>query len=304
MNQNNMAYHRPVLLNESIEGLKIKPGGTYVDLTFGGGGHSRLVLEKLGKKGRLFAFDQDPDAKGNAGNDKRLVFVNANFRYLRNFLRYYEVPGVDGILADLGISSHQIDHPERGFSFRSEAAIDMRMNPSSGKSAADILNEYREEELSGIFRVYGELKNAREVARAIIKQRSTGRIVTTGDLDKALAHLVPHKNRSKFLARVYQAIRIEVNEEMEALEEMLVQTGSSMLKGGRLVVITYHSLEDRLVKNYMRSGNIRGTLEKDFYGNPQTGWKLINRKVIVPGEDELEQNSRARSAKLRIAEKI
>ena len=299
-----MAYHRPVLLNESIEGLNIKPRGTYVDLTFGGGGHSRLVLDKLEKKGRLFAFDQDPDAVQNAGSDRRLVFIQANFRYMRNFLRYHEVSGVDGILADLGISSHQIDQPDRGFSFRSEAALDMRMDPSSRKSAVHVLNEYPEKELARIFREYGEIKNAGRVARTIVGGRSEGSIGTTGDLEDVLGHLIPQQTRSKFLARIYQAIRIEVNEEMDVLKEMLMQTADWLNPGGRLVVITYHSLEDRLVKNFMRSGNTEGKVEKDFYGAPQTEWRQVNRKVIVPEPGELKENNRARSAKLRIAEKI
>ena len=299
-----MAYHRPVLLNESIEGLNINPKGTYIDLTFGGGGHARLVLEKLGKKGRLFAFDHDPNAVQNAIDDQRLIFIAANFRYLQNFLRYYGISHVDGILADLGISSHQIDRPERGFSFRAESRLDMRMNPASRKTAIEVLNNTPEEQLYGIFREYGELKNTGRVVRSILSARKESPIETTGQLETILADLVPQQNRSKFLARVYQAIRIEVNEEIDALGEMLVQTAGAMSAGGRLVVITYHSLEDRLVKNYMRTGNLEGELEKDFYGKPQTPWKLINRKVIVPGEEEIAENKRSRSAKLRIAEKI
>lgn len=304
MNQNNMAYHRPVLLNESIEGLNIQPKGTYVDLTFGGGGHSRQVLEKLGKKGKLIAFDQDPDAVRNIQDDQRLIFVRANFRYLRNFLRYHEIAEVDGILADLGISSHQIDQPDRGFSFRADSRLDMRMDPSSRKSAVEVLNETPENDLYRIFREYGELKNTGTVVRSILEARKSGVIHSTAQLEEILGDLVPGQNRSKFLAKVYQAIRIEVNQEMEALAEMLEQTAGCTARGGRLVVITYHSLEDRLVKNYMRSGNTAGTLKKDFYGNPETPWKLINRRVITPGEEELKENNRARSAKLRIAEKI
>lgn len=304
MNQNNMAYHRPVLLNESIEGLNIQPKGTYVDLTFGGGGHSRQVLQKLGKKGKLIAFDQDPDAAHNTGDDHRLIFVRANFRYLRNFLRYHGIEQVDGILADLGISSHQIDVPERGFSFRADSRLDMRMDPSSRTSAVEVLNETPANDLYRIFREYGELKNTGAVVRAILEARESGKIESTAQLEEILADLVPPQTRSKFLAKVYQAIRIEVNHEMEALEEMLEQTAGCMAEGGRLVVITYHSLEDRLVKNYMRTGNTAGELKKDFYGKPETCWKLINRKVITPGEEELKTNNRARSAKLRIAEKI
>lgn len=304
MNHKIMAYHRPVLLNESIEGLNINPKGTYIDLTFGGGGHARLVLEKLGKKGRLFAFDQDPNAGENAIDDQRLVFIAANFRYLQNFLRFYGVSHVDGILADLGISSHQIDRPERGFSFRANSRLDMRMNPASPKTAIEVLNNTPEERLYGMFREYGELKNTGRVVKSILSARKESPIETTGQLETILSDLVPQQNRSKFLARVYQAIRIEVNEEMDALREMLVQTAGVMKTGGRLVVITYHSLEDRLVKNYMRTGNLEGELKKDFFGKPETPWKLINRKVIVPGEEEIAENRRSRSAKLRIAEKI
>jgi 16S rRNA (cytosine1402-N4)-methyltransferase len=304
VNHNNMAYHRPVLLNESIEGLNIKPKGTYVDLTFGGGGHARIVLEKLGKKGKLFAFDQDPGAGQNILDDKRLVFIRANFRYLRNFLRYYGVAQVDGILADLGISSYQIDQPERGFSFRSDNRLDMRMNTSSGKTAVEVLNDTPEEDLYRIFREYGEIKSTGRLVKTIITARKQSPIETTGQLETVLSDMVPQQNRSKFLARVYQAIRIEVNEEIDALREMLVQTADYIGSGGRLVVITYHSLEDRLVKNYMRTGNLEGEVKKDFYGRPETCWRLINRKVIVPTAQEIAENNRARSAKLRIAEKM
>lgn len=299
-----MAYHKPVLLSESIEGLNIKPKGIYVDLTFGGGGHSREVLNKLGNKGRLLAFDQDHDAKGNLPDDKRVTFIEANFRYLRNFLRYHNISEVDGILADLGISSHQIDKPERGFSFRTNSKLDMRMNRSSGYTAAKALNESSENELIRIFRTYGEINNAGRVARTIVAARKNQTIATTDELEIALANLIPKYNSSKFLAKLYQALRIEVNQEMEALEEMLVQTLQLISTGGRLVVISYHSLEDRLVKNYMRSGNLKGDIEKDFYGKPLVPWKLINRNVIIPSDEELAENKRARSAKLRIAEKI
>ena len=299
-----MPYHRPVLLKESIEGLNIQPKGTYVDLTFGGGGHSRKVLEKLGKKGKLIAFDQDPDAEANIPGDKRFLFIRANFRYLRNFLRYHGITEVHGILADLGISSHQIDQPGRGFSFRADSVLDMRMNTSAGRSALEVLNEAPEEDLHRIFRDYGEIKNTGAVVRSVMKAREHTELRSTKQLEEILGKLVPQQNRPKFLAKVFQAIRIEVNQEMEALTEMLEQTGDCMAEGGRLVVITYHSLEDRLVKNYMRTGNTAGDLKKDFYGNPETNWKLINRKVITPGEAELKENSRSRSAKLRIAEKI
>lgn len=302
--QNKMAYHRPVLLNESIEGLHIQPQGVYVDLTYGGGGHSRLILEKLGKKGRLLAFDQDPDAARNVIKDKRLQFVRANFRYMQNFLRYYGIEKVDGVLADLGISSYQIDEPERGFTFRTDSRLDMRMDPGTERSAADVLEKYPEDALFRIFRDYGELSGAKRMAHALAEARKEAPLDSSGRLESVLGTLVPARKRSKILAQVFQAIRIEVNGEIEALKEMLLQTGRWITSGGRLVVISYHSLEDRLVKNYMRSGNLEGTVEKDFYGTPQTGWKLISRKVIVPGEDEIQDNSRARSAKLRIAEKI
>ncbi len=304
MKLNNMAYHRPVLLNESIEGLNINPKGIYVDLTFGGGGHSRLVLENLGKKGRLFTFDQDPDAQQNLTNDKRLIFIQANFRYMRNFLRYHKISKVDGILADLGISSYQIDQPERGFSFRTESELDMRMNPSSRKSALNVLNEYPEDDLYRIFREYGELKSLGRIVRAIIIARETETIKSSTQLENVLGDVVPTHTRSKFLAKIYQAIRIEVNDEVDALKEMLVQTAGCMNPGGRLVVITYHSLEDRLVKNYIKAGNLEGEIKKDFYGQPESCWKMINRKVITPAEAELEENRRSRSAKLRIAEKV
>ena len=299
-----MAYHRPVLLSESIEGLNIKPKGIYVDLTFGGGGHSREVLRNLDKKGSLVAFDQDTDAEENLPNDKRITFVKANFRYLRNFLRYHDISKVDGILADLGISSHQIDKPERGFSFRANSKLDMRMNLSSDFTAAKILNEYAERDLIRVFRTYGEITNAGRIANVIGAARKSNPILSTVDLENALGKLVPKHNASKFLAKLYQALRIEVNKEMEALEEMLEQTLPALATGGRLVVITYHSLEDRMVKHYMKSGNLQGDVEKDFYGKPLVPWKLINRSVIVPTDEELAENNRARSAKLRIAEKL
>lgn len=299
-----MGYHKPVLLHESIEGLNIKPKGSYVDLTFGGGGHSREVLKKLGKNGRLIAFDQDQDAEVNVPDDKRVIFIGANFRYLRNYLRYHDMEKVDGILADLGISSHQIDRPERGFSFKSDALLDMRMDVRSRKSASQVLNEYTRDELVKIFREYGELNNAKALAYALLEARQEGTLETTGDLERALKKFIPRGQPSKFLARVYQALRIEVNREMESLGEMLLQTNGCLLERGRLVVITYHSIEDRLVKNYMRSGNLEGTIHKDFYGNMKSPWKLVNRSVITPSEDEIEVNNRARSAKMRIAEKI
>ena len=299
-----MGYHRPALLHESIEGLNIRPGGIYVDLTFGGGGHSLEVLKKLGKKGKLIAFDQDQDALSNVPEDKRITFVGANFRYLRNYLRYHAIEKVNGILADLGISSHQIDSPGRGFSFKSETELDMRMDVRSKTTATRVLNGYTVEDLMRIFRTYGELGNARALAEAIDQSRKKRKLVTTGDLEETLKRFIPKGQPSKFLAKVYQALRIEVNAEMESLSEMLLQTSGCMKPGGRLVVITYHSIEDRLVKNFMRSGNLEGILKKDFYGRPKTPWLLVNRSVITPSDEELAINNRARSAKLRIAERL
>ncbi len=299
-----MGYHRPALLHESIDGLEIRPGGIYVDLTFGGGGHSLEVLKKLDKKGRLFAFDQDEDALANVPEDKRVTFVGANFRYLRNYLRYHDVEKVDGILADLGISSHQIDIPERGFSFKSDAGLDMRMDVRGKTTAAEVLNTYSVEQLSKVFRSYGDISKAWALATAVESARMERPIESTGDLEETLKKFIPRGQPSKFLAKVYQALRIEVNAEMDALKEMLLQTTEALSTGGRLVVITYHSLEDRLVKNFMRSGNLEGEINKDFYGNPQTPWKLVNRSVITPSSEELEANNRARSAKLRIAERV
>jgi 16S rRNA (cytosine1402-N4)-methyltransferase len=299
-----MGYHKPVLLHESINGLNIKPKGNYVDLTFGGGGHSREVLNKLGKNGRLLVFDQDQDAEANVPKDKRIIFVGANFRYLKNYLRYHAMERVDGILADLGISSHQIDRPERGFSFKSEALLDMRMDVRSRKSAFHVLNEYTRENLTTVFRTYGELTNAKAIAEAVLETRKVKLLKTTSELERALERFIPKGQPSKFLAKVYQALRIEVNREMESLSEMLVQTSDCLVGGGRLVIITYHSIEDRMVKNYMRSGNVEGIIHKDFYGNIKSPWKLINRSVITPSKEEIDKNNRARSAKLRIAEKI
>jgi len=298
-----MGYHKPVLLNESIEGLHIKPEGSYADLTFGGGGHSLEVLKKLGKNGRLVVFDQDQDATANVPDDQRIIFVGANFRYLKHFLRYHAIDKLDGILADLGISSHQIDQPERGFSFKSDAALDMRMDVRQRRSASQILNESTGEELARIFKAYGELGNAGALASAIVEAREQSSIETTGDLERILHRFIPKHQPSKFLARVYQALRIEVNGEMESLGAMLMQTAGCLNEGGRLVVISYHSMEDRLVKNFMRSGNLEGTIEKDFYGHVRTPWKLVNRSVITPSEEEIGENNRARSAKLRIAER-
>lgn len=298
-----MGYHKPVLLNESIDGLNIKPEGSYADLTFGGGGHSLQVLKKLGRNGRLVVFDQDQDAAANVPDDQRIIYVGANFRYLKHFLRYHAIDKLDGILADLGISSHQIDQPERGFSFKSDAALDMRMDVRTRRSASQILNESTGEELTRILKAYGELGNAGVLASAIVEARKDSRIETTGDLEKILQRFIPRHQPSKFLARVYQALRIEVNREMESLGAMLMQTAGCLNEGGRLVVISYHSMEDRLVKNFMRSGNLEGKIEKDFYGHVRTPWRLVNRSVITPSEEEIGENNRARSAKLRIAER-
>ncbi|MFH0759560.1 MAG: 16S rRNA (cytosine(1402)-N(4))-methyltransferase RsmH [Bacteroidota bacterium] len=298
-----MGYHKPALLHESIHGLNIRPEGIYVDMTFGGGGHSLEVLKKLGKKGRLLAFDQDHDALANVPDDKRFTFIGANFRYLRNYLRYHDIEKVDGILADLGISSHQIDKQGRGFSFKSDAELDMRMDVRGSMTASRVLNEYTVAGLAKIFWKYGELANGKALAVAIDNSRKQKKLQTTGDLEDALNRFIPGNKPSKFMAKVYQALRIEVNAEMEALGEMLLQTPESLKQGGRLVIISYHSIEDRIVKNFMRSGNLEGNLAKDFYGQPQTPWRLVNRSVIIPSPEELEVNNRARSAKLRIAER-
>jgi len=299
----NTTYHIPVLLSESIDALNISPQGTYVDVTFGGGGHSREILKRL-TSGKLVAFDRDSDAEANKIDDNRFIFVRNNFRFLHNFLRYNNIEKVDGILADLGVSSHHFDEAERGFSFRQNAEIDMRMNKDSDFSAAKLLNTYSESELQQVFRDYGELDNAYAIARIIVGQRDNRQIKTIDDFLNTIKPVTPKKDENKFLAKVFQALRIEVNQEIEALEQLLVHSLKSLKNQGRLVVITYHSLEDRLVKNFMRSGNTNGKIEKDFYGNVNTPFKLITRKSIVPSDLEVEKNGRARSAKLRIAEKI
>jgi 16S rRNA (cytosine1402-N4)-methyltransferase len=296
-------YHEPVLLEESIEGLNIRAGGTYVDVTYGGGGHSRRILEIL-KGGKLIAFDQDEDASLNLIDDKRLIFVRHNFRYLRNFLRYNRVEKVDGILADLGVSSHDFDVPERGFSFRFEGKLDMRMNQATSLDAAKIINEYDESRLGEIFREYGEIRNWHLLAQTITSVRTNGNIDSTSQFLKVIEPCVPVKIEKKYLARVFQALRIEVNNEIGVLTEFLESTHDVLKSGGRLVVISYHSLEDRLVKNYMRSGRVDGELKEDFFGKTVSPFKLINKKIICPGEDEIIRNPRGRSAKLRIAEKI
>ncbi len=296
-------YHIPVLANESIAGMNLYPDADVVDATYGGGGHSRLIINKL-EGGRLFAFDQDLDAAVNVIDDKRLCFIRHNFRYIKNFLDYYGVQKVDAIFADLGVSSHDFDVPERGFSFRFDGKLDMRMNRNAKVDAAKIINEYNEEELTTIFRMYGEIKNARHLASVVCKKRNEKPIKSTFGLKEAIAECTPGKIEHKYLAQVFQALRIEVNEEMEALKEFLNSSLQLLRPGGRLVIITYHSLEDRLCKNFMKAGNFEGKVEKDFYGNISSPFRLINRKVIVPGEEEIKKNNRARSAKLRIAEKI
>ncbi|HKL31385.1 MAG TPA: 16S rRNA (cytosine(1402)-N(4))-methyltransferase RsmH [Tangfeifania sp.] len=296
-------YHIPVMPGESVGGLNLFSGATVVDATFGGGGHSRLILEQLGE-GRLFAFDQDEDAAGNVVNDDRLFFIRHNFRYLKNFLRYYNVEQVDAIFADLGVSSHDFDEAERGFSFRFEGDLDMRMNRNAKTDASVVVNNYPEEELVFIFRMYGEIKNARRLVAEIIRFRNEEQIKTTEQLKEIALKCTPRKIENKYLAQVFQALRIEVNDEMEALKEFLEASLEILKPDGRLVIMTYHSLEDRLCKNFMKSGNFEGKVEKDFYGNLKSPFRIINRKVITPGPEELAKNPRSRSAKLRIAEKI
>ncbi len=297
------SYHIPVMTEESIQGLNLFPGAKVVDATYGGGGHSRLILEKLGN-GKLFAFDQDGNVAGNIVKDDRLFFIRHNFRYLKNFLRYFEAGQVDAIFADLGVSSHDFDVADRGFSFRFDEKLDMRMNRDSKIDAAQIVNRYSEEQLLFVFRMYGEIKNARRLVTEIVRARTEQPVETTGQLREIASKCAFPKYETKYLAQVFQALRIEVNDEMEALREFLTASLEVLKPGGRLAVITYHSLEDRLCKNFMRSGNFEGRVEKDFYGNAKSPFQLINRKVIVPGEEEIEKNARARSAKLRIAEKI
>lgn len=297
------SYHIPALLTETINGLNIKEDGVYVDVTFGGGGHSRAILDKLGPKGRLLGMDQDLDAWGNRLDDSRFTFVHSNFSFLKNFVRYYGIDGVDGLLADLGVSFHHFDASERGFSFRHDSALDMRMNTKSKLDARTVLATYSEEELASVLYLYGELKQSRRMASAIVKARQAGEISTTGQLVEIIAPYIKRSQEKKELAQVFQALRIEVNHEIDALKRLLEQSLEVLKPGGRLVVITYHSLEDRLVKNFMRSGNLEGKIEKDFYGRVSTPWKLINNKVIIASDEEVERNPRSRSAKLRIAEK-
>lgn len=298
-------YHKPVLLKPSVDGLNIRRDGKYMDLTFGGGGHSREILSRLGEDGELMAFDQDVDAIANLPEDERLIFVNHNFRYLANFMRYYGWDGVDGILADLGVSSHEFDEADRGFSFRFDAPLDMRMNQSAELTAGKVLNEYSVDELKRIFADYGELDGAYRVASAIVRYRETNELKTSGELYSAVERCIPREREKKFLAKLYQALRIEVNGELDVLEEMLERAMKILKPGGRLSVITYHSLEDRLVKNFFKSGNAKGEVERDpITGSVHFDYKEVNRKVIVPDDDEITMNPRSRSAKLRILERV
>lgn len=297
------AYHIPVLLEETVAGLNIRPEGIYVDVTFGGGGHSREILKHLSANGRLYSFDQDKDAERNLVDDGRFTFVRSNFRYLKNWMRYYGVEQIDGLLADLGVSSHHFDTQERGFSFRFDGALDMRMNQRGKKTAADMVNEYSEEKLADVFFLYGELKNSRKLAAAIVRKRAQKPIATIGDFMEIIRPFFEREREKKELAKVFQALRIEVNQEMDALKEMLHAASELLRPGGRLSVLTYHSLEDRIVKNFIRTGNAEGKMEKDFFGNVQTPLKAVNNKVITAGDEEQARNPRSRSAKLRIAEK-
>lgn len=296
-------YHIPVLMKDSVDGLNIGSAGIYVDVTFGGGGHSREILSRLDADGHLYSFDQDADAEKNIINDNRLTFVRSNFRYLKNWMRYYGVDHIDGLLADLGVSSHHFDDESRGFSFRFDAPLDMRMNKRDGTTAADVVNAYDEERLADIFYLYGELKNSRKIAAALVKARAAHKIETTQDFIGAVESLFRREREKKDMAKLFQALRIEVNNEMTALKEMLRSATELLRPGGRLSVITYHSLEDRIVKNVMKTGNPEGKMKQDFFGRIETPFTLINNKVITPDDEELANNPRSRSAKLRIAEK-
>ena len=296
-------YHVPVLIKDSIDGLNVQPGGVYVDVTFGGGGHSKEILNRLQGKGHLYSFDQDADAERNIRNDECFTFVRSNFRYIKNWMRYYHVHEIDGLLADLGVSSHHFDDESRGFSFRYEAPLDMRMNRRAGKTAADILNEYEENELADIFYLYGELRSARKIASWVVRARKQKPIVTTKDFLTIVEPLFHKEHEKKDMAKLFQALRIEVNHEMESLKEMLLGATQLIRPGGRLSIITYHSLEDRIVKNVMKSGNADGNIKQDFFGKIESPFSLINNKVITPSKEEQENNPRSRSAKLRIAEK-
>lgn len=302
-NDDNNTYHIPVLLKESVDGLSIHPEGIYVDVTFGGGGHSKEILSRLQGKGHLYSFDQDADAERNVIPNEHFTFVCSNFRYLKNWMRYYGIDGIDGLLADLGVSSHHFDDESRGFSFRFDSPLDMRMNKRAGKTAADIVNEYEEAELADIFYLYGELRNARKIAAALVKARTAKKIETTKDFMAVVEPFFKREREKKDMAKLFQALRIEVNHEMDALKEMLKAAADVLKPGGRLSVITYHSLEDRIVKNMIKAGNPEGKVVQDFYGRVETPFKIINNKVIIPTQEEQERNPRSRSAKLRIAEK-
>lgn len=297
-------YHKPVMLDECIEALNIHPDGIYADMTYGGGGHSRAIIENLSKEGHLYGFDQDLDAMAGAIQDERFTFVRSNFRFVKNWMQYYEVEGVDGILADLGVSSHHLDEGDRGFSFRYDATLDMRMNQKANLTAGKVVNEYSEEQLADIFYLYGEMKNSRKLAAMLVKARQQNEIKTTGQLAELLRPMMGRDREKKDLAKVFQALRIEVNGEMKALQQMLTQAIDVLKPGGRLVVMTYHSLEDRMVKNIMKSGNIEGKTEQDFYGNLLSPLRPIKKGVITPSEAEQQENPRSRSAKLRVAEKV
>ena len=300
---NDNVYHIPVLLEETIAGLNINPDGIYVDVTFGGGGHSKEILKRLSPNGHLYSFDQDKDAEQNIVADNRFTFVRSNFRYLKNWMRYYDIEYIDGLLADLGVSSHHFDAQERGFSFRFDGDLDMRMNQRGTKTAADIVNEYTEKQLANVFYLYGELKNSRKLAAAITRKRSERRIYTIGDFLEIIKPFFEREREKKEMAKVFQALRIEVNQEMDALKEMLQAASELLRPGGRLSVLTYHSLEDRIVKNFIKTGNVEGKMEKDFFGNINTPFKAVNNKIIMASTEEQEKNPRSRSAKLRIAEK-
>ncbi len=298
-----MDYHEPVLLEESINGLQINPSGIYIDATYGGGGHSREILARLGK-GKLIAFDQDEEAGKNMLSNKKFVFIHGNFRFIKNYLEYRGIKNVDGILADLGVSSHHFDKAERGFSFRQDGDLDMRMNTKASLSAAKIVNEYSEDGLTKVFKEYGELKNASGLATSIVQYRNKLKIEKTGQLIEAISKWVPRRKENQFMAKVFQALRIEVNKEILNLKELLAQSIELLNKGGRLVIISYHSLEDRVVKNFFRWGDFEKEVQKDIYGNYSVPFKAVNNKVIIPSDEEIQKNSRARSAKLRIGERI
>jgi len=296
-----IAYHIPVLLQESVDGLDIQKGGKYIDLTFGGGGHSKEILSRLGRKGHLYGVDQDEDAIKNIPESKQFTFIKGNFRYIANFMDFYNEDGVDGILGDLGVSSHHFDEAERGFSIRFEGPLDMRMNQKGELTAEKVLNEYKEEELADLFYYYGEIKNAKKLAAKVCYRRQAAPLKTINDFIEIAKECTPPKVENKYFSKAFQAIRIEVNQELEVLKDVLTESLKILKPGGRLVVITYHSLEDRLVKNFFKTGNFEGKAEKDFYGAVTSPFELVNRKVIVPNAEELERNTRSRSAKLRIA---